>query len=108
MFTLFYNKTLLIRLLLSGHELRTWLLLAVLLSTSSFSFDISFLPYILKGPSFPEPLVTPEDMDKLDFKCDVTKSLHYVYEAITLTRIKIDGQCPLIGFAGAPVSLWQL
>lgn len=59
---------------------------------------------MLKGPSFPEPLVTPEDMDKLDSKCDVSQSLSYVYEAITLTRMKIDGQCPLIGFAGAPVS----
>ncbi|KAF6018592.1 UROD [Bugula neritina] len=58
-----------------------------------------------KGPSFPEPLVNPEDMEKLDFKCDVTKSLSYVYEAITLTRIKIDGQCPLLGFAGAPWTL---
>lgn len=63
--------------------------------SSNFSFQ---------GPSFPEPLVSPEDMDKLDWKCDVNKSLSYVYEAITLTRMKIDGQCPLFGFTGAPVS----
>ena len=59
----------------------------------------------LQGPSFPEPLVTPEDMEKLDWKCDVKKSLNYVYDAITLTRMKIDGQCPLLGFTGAPVSM---
>jgi len=58
-----------------------------------------------KGPSFPEPLITPEDMAKLDWKCNVKKSLKYVYDAITLTRMKIDGQCPLIGFTGAPWTL---
>lgn len=59
----------------------------------------------VKGPTFPEPLITPEDMEKLNSKCDVYKELGYVYDAITLTRHKIEGKVPLIGFAGAPVSL---
>ena len=40
----------------------------------------------------------------LDFKVDVKQELKYVYDAISLTRIKLAGKVPLIGFAGAPVS----
>ena len=31
------------------------------------------------------------------------KSLGYVFDAITLTRHKLEGKVPLIGFSGAPV-----
>ena len=59
-----------------------------------------------KGPVFEEPIVDPEDMNKrLNFNCNVKDDLKYVYDAITLTRKTIDGQCPLIGFAGAPWTL---
>jgi len=58
-----------------------------------------------KGPVFPEPLETPEDMKKLDVDVNVSESLKYVYEAITLTRKTLDGKCPLIGFTGAPWTL---
>ena len=36
---------------------------------------------------------------------DVQQSLGYVFDAITLTRHRLEGQCPLIGFSGAPVSI---
>ena len=36
---------------------------------------------------------------------DVKQSLGYVFDAISLTRHRLDGQCPLIGFTGAPVSV---
>ena len=59
-----------------------------------------------KGPVFEEPLVDPVDMNaRINFSCDVKTELKYVYEAITLTRKTIDGQCPLIGFSGAPWTL---
>jgi uroporphyrinogen decarboxylase len=58
-----------------------------------------------KGPSFPEPLLVPSDLAKLNKDCDVKKELHYVYEAITLTRHTLDGKVPLIGFSGAPWTL---
>ena len=35
---------------------------------------------------------------------DVHKELGYVFSAITLTRHKLEGKVPLIGFCGAPVS----
>lgn len=57
-----------------------------------------------KGPTFPEPLKEPEDLQRLRTKVDVDKELGYVFKAITLTRHKIEGKVPLIGFSGAPVS----
>lgn len=56
-----------------------------------------------KGPTFPEPLKEPEDLQQLQAKVDVSKELNYVFKAITLTRHKIEGKVPLIGFSGAPV-----
>ncbi|PCG98262.1 Uroporphyrinogen decarboxylase HemE [Penicillium occitanis (nom. inval.)] len=61
-----------------------------------------------KGPSFPEPLVSPDDgqYEKVLKKdVDVKKELDYVYKAITLTRLKLKGRVPLIGFCGAPWTL---
>lgn len=61
-----------------------------------------------KGPHFPEPLVSPEDgqYEKvMQREVDVKKELDYVYKAITLTRYKLKGRVPLIGFCGAPWTL---
>lgn len=57
------------------------------------------------GPVLPTPLSVPDDLEKLKFPCDVYKELGYVFEAVTLTRHKLDGKVPLIGFAGAPWTL---
>ena len=57
-----------------------------------------------KGPVFPEPLQTPKDINKLE-KVDVAKDLGYVLDAIRLTRRKLDGKVPIIGFCGAPWTL---
>lgn len=57
-----------------------------------------------KGPTFPEPLKEPDDLQRLRSKVDVASELGYVFRAITLTRHKLEGKVPLIGFSGAPVS----
>jgi len=57
-----------------------------------------------QGPTFPEPLSSPSDMLRL-IDVDVKQSLGYVFDAITLTRRQLEGQCPLIGFSGAPVGI---
>jgi len=62
-----------------------------------------------KGPHFPSPLKSPNDdqyeaIMKKDAKV-VAKELDYVYKAITLTRQKLKGRVPLIGFCGAPWTL---
>ncbi|KAF2498845.1 uroporphyrinogen decarboxylase [Lophium mytilinum] len=61
-----------------------------------------------KGPHFPEPLKSPDDKqykEVMERKVDVKESLDYVYKAITLTRQKLKGRVPLIGFCGAPWTL---
>lgn len=61
-----------------------------------------------KGPHFPDPLRSPDDKqyaEVLQRQVDVTKELDYVYKAITLTRKKLQGRVPLLGFCGAPWTL---
>jgi len=58
------------------------------------------------GPYFPDPLNTPDDIKKLAEKVDVNKELGYVFEAITMTRKELKGEVPLIGFCGAPWTLF--
>ncbi|KAK1165231.1 uroporphyrinogen decarboxylase-like isoform X1 [Acipenser oxyrinchus oxyrinchus] len=58
-----------------------------------------------KGPTFPEPLKEPEDLLRLKPQVDVEAELGYVFKAITLTRHKLEGKVPLIGFTGAPWTL---
>jgi len=62
-----------------------------------------------KGPHFPQPLLTPTDgqyAEVLKKDVNVAKELDYVYKAITLTRTKLAGRVPLIGFCGAPWTLF--
>ncbi|XP_070563545.1 uroporphyrinogen decarboxylase-like [Ptychodera flava] len=58
-----------------------------------------------KGPVFDDPISMVADLDRLVKDVDVNKVLGYVFEAITLTRHKLEGKVPLIGFAGAPWTL---
>ncbi len=58
------------------------------------------------GPHFPDPLNTPDDIAKLSKDVDVDQELGYVFKAITQTRIALDGEVPLIGFCGAPWTLF--
>lgn len=58
-----------------------------------------------KGPTFPEPLKEPEDLQLLKPQVDINAELGYVFKAITLTRHRIEGKVPLIGFTGAPWTL---
>lgn len=56
------------------------------------------------GPVLPQPLANPADLARLA-RPNVEVALKYVGEAITLTRHKLDGRVPLIGFTGAPWTL---
>lgn len=57
-----------------------------------------------KGPSLPKTIKTQKDIDGLvtDY---AEETLHYVYDAISLTKKELNGRVPLIGFAGAPWTL---
>ena len=57
-----------------------------------------------QGPTFPKPLETPEDLDRL-VEPDVEEALGHVFDALTVTRHELEGRVPLIGFSGAPWTL---
>ncbi|EHA54802.1 hypothetical protein MCOR27_010413 [Pyricularia oryzae] len=89
-----------------------------LLDASIIFSDILVIPQAMgmvvemvdkKGPHFPNPLQSPDDgqyAEVLARDVDVSKELDYVYKAITLTRKKLQGRVPLIGFCGAPWTLF--
>jgi uroporphyrinogen decarboxylase len=56
------------------------------------------------GPILPNPIKTLSDVEKLQMP-DVADSLHYVFDALRLTKKELNGRVPLIGFAGAPWTL---
>lgn len=66
--------------------------------------DAMGLPYVMdegKGPRFPRTVRSIEELSTLRVP-DVHDDLHYVAEAIRLTKQGLAGRVPLIGFAGAP------
>lgn len=62
------------------------------------------LPYQMvekKGPFFPRTIQSKDHIQRLKV-ADPESDLHYVLEAIRLVKKVLDGRVPLIGFAGAP------
>ena len=57
-----------------------------------------------EGPKFRRPVQTADAIRALRVP-DVEKSLGYVFEAVRTIRRELDGQVPLIGFAGTPFTL---
>ena len=85
-----------------------------LLDASIIFCDILVVPQALglevkmepqRGPVFPEPLVDPSHLSRLNATVNVEESLGYVFEAISQTRHGLNGRVPLIGFCGAPWTL---
>jgi uroporphyrinogen decarboxylase len=67
------------------------------------------LPYQMieaKGPWFEKTIQTLEDVDKLKIAIG-EEDLNYVLEAIRLTKKELNGRVPLIGFAGAPWTIFS-
>ena len=58
------------------------------------------------GPWFPKVIRSEENLHLLDATIDVEDRLSYVLEAIKLTNKELNGRVPLIGFAGAPFTLF--
>ncbi len=57
-----------------------------------------------EGPRFDDPLTAPADLSRLT-RPNVLQDLGYVFDALTLTRARLQGRVPLIGFCGAPWTL---
>lgn len=65
------------------------------------------LPYEMiekKGPLFPETISSEKNIDKL--KIADADALGYVLEAIKVTKKELNDRVPLIGFAGAPWTIF--
>ena len=59
-----------------------------------------------KGPWFEKTIRSKEQFDLLDKDIDVEDRLSYVTEAIKITNKELNGRVPLIGFAGAPWTIF--
>ena len=75
----------------------------ILIIPQAMGMEVLMVPG--RGPVFPQPLVTPQDLDRLDMNPDIEETLGYVFDAVNLTRERIAGKVPLIGFSGAPFTL---
>lgn len=67
------------------------------------------LPYEMiekKGPWFNQTLKSPADINLISSDIDVDDRLSYVFEAIKLTKQNLNGRVPIIGFAGAPWTIF--
>ena len=58
-----------------------------------------------KGPYFPKTIKTSNDIKNISTP-DVHDNLSYVFEAIKITKSELKGKVPLIGFAGAPWTIF--
>ena len=59
-----------------------------------------------KGPYFEKTIQNLADVEKINVP-DVDDSLHYVLEAIKVTKKGLNNRVPLIGFAGAPWTIFS-
>ncbi|MES2799560.1 MAG: uroporphyrinogen decarboxylase [Bacteroidota bacterium] len=59
-----------------------------------------------KGPWFEKTIRSADQMSLLDVDIDVEDRLSYVTEAIKIVKKELDGRVPVIGFAGAPWTIF--
>ena len=57
-----------------------------------------------KGPVFDEPIRQVSDLEKLNTD-GIVERLDYVMQAVKMTKEKLNGRVPLIGFSGSPWTL---
>jgi uroporphyrinogen decarboxylase len=66
------------------------------------------LPYEMheaRGPFFPKTIKAKKDLEALRV-CDAENDLAYVLNAIKIVKKELGGRVPLIGFAGAPFTIF--
>ncbi|MEX0993922.1 MAG: uroporphyrinogen decarboxylase [Balneolaceae bacterium] len=75
----------------------------ILTVPQALGMDVRMVPD--KGPVMGNPVKTTDDAFAI-FSEQVPQKLRHVMDAITLTRRELNGRVPLIGFAGAPWTLF--
>ncbi|GAB67472.1 uroporphyrinogen decarboxylase [Plasmodium cynomolgi strain B] len=77
----------------------------ILIIFVAMGINIKFIENV--GPTFDQSITSFEEFQKLTVSLDqVIKNLHYVYDAINLTKNKINNAVPILGFAGSPFTLF--
>lgn len=71
----------------------------ILVIPQAMNIEVEMKPGV--GPWLPNPIRHAADLDRVVVP-DVADALGYVMEAIDLTKIALQDQVPLIGFAGSP------
>lgn len=74
----------------------------ILVPLEPMGLDVRIGP---RGPEVTPPVRTRADIAKLRGEAAVADELEYVYEAVRLILKSLDGRVPLLGFAGAPLTL---
>jgi uroporphyrinogen decarboxylase len=59
-----------------------------------------------KGPWFEKTIQSMDDLKYAETNFDIEDRLGYVLEAIRITKKELNGRVPLIGFAGAPWTIF--
>ncbi|MEM1322171.1 MAG: uroporphyrinogen decarboxylase [Bacteroidota bacterium] len=60
-----------------------------------------------KGPFFPKTIQSKQDIEQLRSGQEAAADLSYVYDAIGVTLRELNERVPLIGFAGAPWTIFS-
>ena len=75
----------------------------ILVVAEALGIDYELIPQ--KGPVFSSPLRSPSDLIRLQ-GIEESENLEDTYEAIRIVKRALNGKHPLIGFAGAPWTLF--
>ncbi len=71
----------------------------ILVIPQAMNIDVEMKPNF--GPWVPNPIRSARDLERVIVP-DIDPTLGYVMEAIDMTKEKLNGEVPLIGFAGSP------
>lgn len=69
------------------------------------AMDIGFEMKKGVGPWLEDPIRDPKRVENIQLP-DVKERLHYVFDAIKMTKAELNNEVPLIGFAGSPWTLF--
>lgn len=59
-----------------------------------------------RGPLFLDTIKNQSDVDRLQSGPEAASKLHYVYKALQISKAELHGRVPLIGFSGAPWTIF--
>ncbi len=74
----------------------------ILVVPQAMNIEVQMKPNF--GPYLPSPIRSQKDLDQVIVP-DVYETLGYVFDAIKMTKEKLNDEIPLIGFAGSPWTL---